>query len=636
MRMARDPRVNKRAPPGQAGRRPPTHPASLAGTRVPRDPRVPRRRALDFLDGSIPRAASIPIALWVCAAMVAHLAGGGGAMKAAEIVHDRDELRAAVRFVRDGMHASDTTFELLTDDAVPAPQNVEPPKEDAPGEAKADDEKDPDAPKVDPTAKPTAPPKPKDKPEPPKKEEKKPEPPKPEPPKPPPPKPLAPLAAQPAAPPPPPPPPPEMDHRQAVQQHVKKDQPDNKSAQRISDDANTVENETMAKVRAQDQDAPKPSLGPSTGGPKDLVGNDKEEHSGSAENHKGDDQHAPGEANKAATDSQHEQPAPPVPPTPKAAPPPSIPGAQGRGGRGAAQPAAPPASPGGAGPASPEVVTNERGAGYSLDPANPGGDGKTKRPGKRRAPSPFESPVHVGALGLGGSGMPGGPQINLSMAGVVAAVGNEQLTKERAADGQARRAAHMGRWDKNKFSKWLPAIENYEPSVKLDNTTALNAARSPFATYLVAIHNRIHPIFAEEYLEFYNSRPKTDKVNDMTVVTHLEIVLDKNTGRIVRMGVTKPSGITEYDITALKAVDRAQPFGKAPDIIASPDGNVYLHWEFHRDPFDACTTRNARPFILKEAPKKPAAAVGPVKRPAAGAADDRSAPSGPLVPLREP
>jgi len=29
----------------------------------------------------------------------------------------------------------------------------------------------------------------------------------------------------------------------------------------------------------------------------------------------------------------------------------------------------------------------------------------------------------------------------------------------------------------------------------------------------------------------------------------------------------------------------------------APDGNVYLHWEFHRDPYDACSTRNARPFL---------------------------------------
>jgi hypothetical protein len=30
---------------------------------------------------------------------------------------------------------------------------------------------------------------------------------------------------------------------------------------------------------------------------------------------------------------------------------------------------------------------------------------------------------------------------------------------------------------------------------------------------------------------------------------------------------------------------------------------VYLHWEFHRDEIYACSTMNARPFILNAAPK---------------------------------
>ena len=65
-----------------------------------------------------------------------------------------------------------------------------------------------------------------------------------------------------------------------------------------------------------------------------------------------------------------------------------------------------------------------------------------------------------------------------------------------------------------------------------------------------------------------------------------------------KMGIVKTSGITAFDIAALDAVDRAQPFGPAPGAIVSPDGNVYLHWEFHRDEVFACSTQGARPFIL--------------------------------------
>jgi hypothetical protein len=144
-------------------------------------------------------------------------------------------------------------------------------------------------------------------------------------------------------------------------------------------------------------------------------------------------------------------------------------------------------------------------------------------------------------------------------------------------------------------------VEGYTPSVKLGNTTALNAARVPFATYLVAMHNRIHPIFTDQFIASLASLPAGHPLNG-ALATSLEIVIDGATGKIVRMGVTKPSGVTSFDVSALEAVSRAAPFGRAPGSIASPDGNVYVNWELHRDPVEACTTRNARPYLLKSAP----------------------------------
>jgi hypothetical protein len=85
------------------------------------------------------------------------------------------------------------------------------------------------------------------------------------------------------------------------------------------------------------------------------------------------------------------------------------------------------------------------------------------------------------------------------------------------------------------------------------------------------------------------------------------------------MGVVKTSGITAFDIAALDSVDRAQPFGPAPNAIVSGDGNVYLHWEFHRDEVFACSTQGARPFIINTGQKNneelqpPAPTPGPTK-----------------------
>jgi hypothetical protein len=152
-----------------------------------------------------------------------------------------------------------------------------------------------------------------------------------------------------------------------------------------------------------------------------------------------------------------------------------------------------------------------------------------------------------------------------------------------------------------RLGRWRTAVDGYAPSVNAGNTTALNAARAPFATYLVAMHRRIHPVFADHFLGALGNLPQGHPLNG-DLSTRLEIVLAKETGKLVRMGVTKTSGVTVFDIGALDAVDRAAPFGKAPDAIASPDGNVYLEWEFHRNPIDACSPINARPYVLKSVP----------------------------------
>jgi len=134
-------------------------------------------------------------------------------------------------------------------------------------------------------------------------------------------------------------------------------------------------------------------------------------------------------------------------------------------------------------------------------------------------------------------------------------------------------------------------------SVKPGNQTALNTAAAPFATYLNGMHNRIHPIFADSFLASLDGMPATHPLNDQHLITRLEIVLTRD-GHIVKQGIVKSSGVTMFDIAALDSVQRASPFGPAPGAIVSADGQVYLHWEFHRDEVYACSTMNARPFML--------------------------------------
>ena len=70
------------------------------------------------------------------------------------------------------------------------------------------------------------------------------------------------------------------------------------------------------------------------------------------------------------------------------------------------------------------------------------------------------------------------------------------------------------------------------------------------------------------------------------------------------MGVVKTSGITPFDVAALDSVQRASPFGPAPSAIVSPDGRVYLHWEFHREEAIACSTIERRARSCSTSPRR--------------------------------
>ena len=141
-------------------------------------------------------------------------------------------------------------------------------------------------------------------------------------------------------------------------------------------------------------------------------------------------------------------------------------------------------------------------------------------------------------------------------------------------------------------------LQGYTQRVKLGNQRRLGPARHDYGVYLVEMHNRIHPIFSEEFLGWLATLPSSDPRNDHTLVVRLEIVISGTDGRIVRMGVVRPSGMSSFDIAALDAVEQAGPFRTPPLDALSSDGNLYVHWEFHRDPVYACSTVNARPFII--------------------------------------
>lgn len=571
---------------------------------IPGDPFEPRgARAL--------RGAETPLVLWICAALVAHFVFGGGTEEVSKRIGnvraDQRFLSALASKAREKAKVADQTLEVaIVDEGQPSeaePQEAPKPQPTA--------EKKKDEPKKDPP-----------KPEEPKKEEQKtadvkvvvkPE------------DPLKKLDEEQL----------KADKRIAVRQHAQENQQDNPNARFIGDQANHVEEETVATQTSHDQDDPNPTPGGNkTAGPQDHVGDSERTKIAESEEHKGDKERAPGEKgtefdiakdNKpidkpmAASAVQQPTPSQDVPRV----------GGDGRAPSQVSNTPVPPQLAPGAAPAQPpEVVQSPAGTWTfnPLKPTLPPGVGEPI-PGTTNQQNPIASnqPNRTSWLGLGGKPGPGQVNLNLTQSGVVAVVGADQLRKEREADGERRKSEHRGSWQASNFEKWRNAIENYVSSVKPGNQTSLNTAAVPFATYLNTIHNRIHPLFADSFLGSLDNLPKGHPMNDPKLKTNIEIVVSRD-GHLVKMGVTRTSGITAFDIAALDSVSRAQPFGPAPGAIVSPDGNVYLHWEFHRDEVYACSTMNARPFLLNVPAKGPADPQQPVPPGKAPPTQERGAP----------
>lgn len=554
------------------------------------------------------REPHIPLFLWIATALLVHLTGGEGAERAARVYGERLDVQRFADSVRRHVAASSRPMEvaLVDDTALVDERAAEKPHEDdltneeaAPSEETPEDKTAKREPPKTVDKKQATEEKPKPLTEAEKKELEKPKEPEkkkeeekqaPE------------TPSMKAA------------NRVSVVQHVEdKNQKDNPSAEFIADEANHAKEQTQARITANDQNDANPTPGTAEQGPSDTAGNAHVTEVAQSEDSPGQIDHAPNEqagGQKASasveqreTGSQREVQE--VAPESRK----GNPTAESRNGKLApqgtkaqAEAAARPGSK--ATPESPEVMTSPGGNQIVGEPS----EGKPARTAegarKKQLPPRQGRPDALDFLGLGASGTTaGGINLNLTPSSALAAVGRDQLSRERLADGERRRSKHRGSWHTQGIEKWRASIENYVSSVKPGNQTALNTARVPFATYLNQIHNRLHPIFADSFLASLDSLPADSPLNKPDMKTNLEIVLDKDEGKIVKMGITHSSGSTVFDVAALESVQNAAPFGKPPPVIVSPDGKVYLHWEFYRNPYYACSTYFAHPYILKVAPE---------------------------------
>jgi len=189
-----------------------------------------------------------------------------------------------------------------------------------------------------------------------------------------------------------------------------------------------------------------------------------------------------------------------------------------------------------------------------------------------------------------------GPGGQMAWSQFEGAVGSEKLEQDRRAYLAEHKSSQRGVTREKSWSEFRAAIENYAPGVKPGATTALNAAASPFATYIAAVHRRIHQQFADRFLR---SLPiGGSPYQDDSLMTKLEIVLNRD-GSVHRIGVVRSSGLLPFDYGAFNSVLRGQPYPQPPSEIVSGDGRVYIHWGFYRNQRQ-CGTFNAEPYILRD------------------------------------
>ena len=257
-------------------------------------------------------------------------------------------------------------------------------------------------------------------------------------------------------------------------------------------------------------------------------------------------------------------------------------------------------------PPSSEAGESDRAIGSKVGEEGDRGTGVDAEAGKlamrgidgRGAPGDFE----VANNGKPGTGKKGAPGLYnaLNLEDYERIVGKESADKE-AALAKRRLSQKKGRWER-KLGAIKSSLENFTPEVREGNQTALKTRAAPFAVYIARMHRRIHELWGFGFIPDLDAKPATYALNDWKLETKIEIVINPD-GTIDKTTIVRPSTELTFDVAALDVVHTAGPFEATPLEIRSPDGKVYMHWNFHRD-WRQCGTFGAHPFILDKAPKQ--------------------------------
>ncbi len=173
-----------------------------------------------------------------------------------------------------------------------------------------------------------------------------------------------------------------------------------------------------------------------------------------------------------------------------------------------------------------------------------------------------------------------------------------QAVMEASEGAEGAEPSRQGRqllanWRENEEAM-RASLENFVPHIQPGNHTSVNAYADPHANYIARLHREIHPKWAESFLprisRAFSSR---HDINDPSLETVIEIVIDPAKGEVVETGRVQPSGVEIFDAEALNITRNLQRVDDAPESMISEDGKIYVHWTFWRDQRQ-CGTFGAR------------------------------------------
>ena len=531
------------------------------------------------------REPNVPLLLWISTAILAHIATGGGADQISRVLEERTEIRSFARSVRDRLRP-DTTFEVAfvadgpatpPDERPPDPPPPQPHKDPAKAEKQADLDTQAAAPAREEAREKAAggssPPQDADRR------------------------------------PPPPPPPPPTDHRIAVKQHADPNQDDNPTAHFIGGRGQPRRQKSRSRRSPRTiKTTPIPRRAGATAAQRAKSATATRRGSADSDDHAGDPTHAPGRKRARARPSTARSTRPPKRATAGAASANAQPATKrARRAAPAARPhetPAPPAPPqGGAGPASPEV---DRARERHLPPRSVAPRrGRNRAQARARSRAVARSPPsgsRIGMLGLGGGATPDGVNLNLTAASRRRR-GRRKSSSPRSArpTASAARARTAARGRRRASSAGArPSRTTSRPSSPATRPRSTRRA-VPFAS--VPQHDpQPHPPALRRRLPRLARRPAREPPAERAAARHAARDRPEPRRRPRREDGHRADE-RHHRVRHRRARRRAarSPFGKPPKAIVSPDGNVYFHWEFHRDPVFACSTMNARPFMLNVA-----------------------------------